>query len=77
MIYFCFLEVTTVEGVIDRSITGLEQDQPLRRIEHPDVAAQIDEFIQKLKQLKELKEPFTLVRKVLQVIKICFLIKNF
>ncbi|XP_063905343.1 zinc finger protein ZPR1 [Zophobas morio] len=54
-------EVTTVEGVINRSITGLEQDQVLRRIQHPEAAAQIDDFIQKLQTLKELKSPFTLV----------------
>ena len=50
-----------MEGVINRSITGLEQDQVLRRIQHPDAAAQIDDFIQKLQTLKELKSPFTLV----------------
>lgn len=57
-----FLEVTTVEGIIDRSITGLEQDQDLRKKEYPELAAQIDGFIDKLKGLKELKEPFTIVR---------------
>lgn len=56
---FTVLEITTIEGIIDRSIAGLEQDQVLRRIQHPEVAQQIDDFIQKLKDLKG--QPFTLV----------------
>lgn len=54
-------EVTTIEGIIERSIAGLEQDQPVRRIQHPDVAAQIDEFIGKLRSLKSVEKPFTIV----------------
>ncbi|KAJ8941932.1 hypothetical protein NQ318_013265 [Aromia moschata] len=54
-------EITTVEGIINRSIVGLEQDQPLRRIQHPETATQIESFIEKLKKLKELETPFTLV----------------
>lgn len=54
-------EVTTIEGIIDRSINGLEQDQPIRRIEHPDVAAQIDAFVDKLRNLKSVDTPFTIV----------------
>lgn len=53
-------EVTTIEGIIDRSINGLEQDQPVRRIEHPEVASQIDAFVEKLRKLKDVEEPFTL-----------------
>lgn len=40
---------------------GLNQDQPVRRIQHPDIAIQIDDIIKKLQKLKDLKEPFTLV----------------
>lgn len=54
-------EVTTIESIIDRAITGLNQDQPVRRIEHPDLAVQIDEFVKKLEQLKEFDAPFTIV----------------
>lgn len=54
-------EVTTVEGIIDRSVAGLEQDQPVRRIQHPDAAAQIDAFVEKLRSLKSVEVPFTLV----------------
>lgn len=54
-------EITTVEGIIERAIDGLEQDQPTRRKEHPSAAAQIDEFVKKLKELKSLAEPFTII----------------
>lgn len=51
-------EVTTIEGIIDRVVRGLEQDQPVRRIQHPEAAEQIDAFVVKLKDLKEVKQPF-------------------
>ncbi|CAO1441283.1 unnamed protein product [Diamesa serratosioi] len=54
-------EVTTVEGIIMRCVTGLTQDQVLRRIEHPEAAEQIDQFIIKLENLKTLEKPFTLI----------------
>lgn len=54
-------EITTLEGVIDRSVAGLAQDQPVRRIEHPDAAQQIDEFIERLERLKFVDTPFNIV----------------
>ncbi|XP_067637236.1 zinc finger protein ZPR1 isoform X1 [Eurosta solidaginis] len=54
-------EVTTVEGIIDRAIRGLSQDQDKRRIDHPDAATAIDAFIEKLASLKDLKINFTLI----------------
>lgn len=54
-------EVTTVEGIIDRSIAGLEQDQVVRRVEHPDIAAQIDIFIEKLRNHKSVESPYTII----------------
>lgn len=54
-------EVTTVEGIIDRSISALEQDQPKRREEFLDTAIEIDLFINKLRALKILDEPFTII----------------
>lgn len=54
-------EVTTVEGVIERTITGLSQDQEKRRIDHPIEAASIDAYIDRLRQLKEVKTPFRLL----------------
>lgn len=54
-------EVTTIEGIIDRSISGLEQDQSVRRLEHPEIAAQIDAFVDKLRALKSVDSPFTMI----------------
>lgn len=56
-----FIEVTTVEGIIDRSVIGLQQDQKTRRAQYPELADQIDGIIKKLTNLKEVKEPFTFV----------------
>ncbi|XP_065508099.1 zinc finger protein ZPR1 [Caloenas nicobarica] len=53
--------LTTVEGIIDRAIAGLEQDQPVRRATDEGVAWKIEEFIGKLRKLKEVQLPFTLV----------------
>uniref|UniRef100_A0A4W5NF56 Zinc finger protein 259 n=1 Tax=Hucho hucho TaxID=62062 RepID=A0A4W5NF56_9TELE len=51
--------LSTIEGLLDRAVAGLEQDQPLRNATAPEVAVKIDEFIDKLKKLKE--GGFTLV----------------
>ncbi|XP_038609752.1 zinc finger protein ZPR1 [Tachyglossus aculeatus] len=53
--------LTTIEGLIDRAVSGLEQDQPARRAKGEAVAGKIDEFIAKLKQLKRVDSPFTLI----------------
>ncbi|XP_075765901.1 zinc finger protein ZPR1 [Pelodiscus sinensis] len=53
--------LTTIEGIIDRAVVGLEQDQPVRRAADKDVAGKIDEFIGKLKQLKEVDSSFTFI----------------
>ncbi|XP_072049167.1 zinc finger protein ZPR1-like [Amphiura filiformis] len=50
--------LTTVEGLISRAVMGLEQDQPVRRIMHPEAAEQIDGFIGKLKNLQP---PFQMI----------------
>uniref|UniRef100_A0A8D2IWL0 ZPR1 zinc finger n=1 Tax=Varanus komodoensis TaxID=61221 RepID=A0A8D2IWL0_VARKO len=52
--------LTTLEGLIDRAIAGLEQDQPGRRV-NADVAEKIDAFIFKLKRLKEVDSAFTFI----------------
>ncbi|KAM9660002.1 zinc finger protein ZPR1 isoform 2-T2 [Trichechus inunguis] len=52
--------LTTVEGLINRAISGLEQDQPMRRASEETIAERIDEFIVKLKELKQVASPFTL-----------------
>uniref|UniRef100_A0A8C3LV02 Zinc finger protein ZPR1 n=1 Tax=Chrysolophus pictus TaxID=9089 RepID=A0A8C3LV02_CHRPC len=53
--------LTTIEGIIDRAVMGLEQDQPVRRAADKEVASKIDDFISKLKQLKEVHSPFTFI----------------
>lgn len=53
--------LSTVEGLLDRAVAGLEQDQPVRRATDPEVAEKIDEFIQKLRKLKEVENEFTVV----------------
>lgn len=52
-------EITTVEGVVERAIRGLEQDQEKRRLDYPDDAKSIDEIIVKLRNLIT-KHNFTL-----------------
>lgn len=46
-------EITTVEGIFDRTIRGLSQDQPKRYIENPDIAKSIDEYIERLRVFKD------------------------
>ncbi|KAM6432271.1 zinc finger protein ZPR1 isoform 1-T1 [Liasis olivaceus] len=53
--------LTTLEGILDRAIAGLEQDQPDRRKKDTEVAGKIDEFISKLKGLKEVESDFTFI----------------
>ncbi|XP_026797601.3 zinc finger protein ZPR1 [Pangasianodon hypophthalmus] len=53
--------LSTVEGLLDRAVSGLEQDQPIRRATDPEVADKIDQFIQRLKKLKDVGEEFTLI----------------
>lgn len=54
-------EVTTVEGIFERSITGLEQDQDRRRVDNPEAAKTIDDFVIALKKLRTMETPFTLI----------------
>ncbi|XP_052746111.1 zinc finger protein ZPR1 isoform X2 [Bicyclus anynana] len=54
-------EVTTVEGIITRAVAGLTQDQEARRIQHPEAAAQIDAFVERLQGLRTLDTPWTLL----------------
>lgn len=53
--------LSTIEGLLDRAVAGLEQDQPIRRAADPQVAEKIDEFIQKLIELKAVESEFTVV----------------
>ncbi|XP_023690786.1 zinc finger protein ZPR1 isoform X1 [Paramormyrops kingsleyae] len=53
--------LSTIEGLIGRTVAGLEQDQPTRKATAPEVAAKIDEFMERLQKLKDVKSEFTLV----------------
>jgi len=53
-------EISTVEGILQRTITGLEQDQPVRRIMEPEDAKKIDDYVGTIKELLELKREFVL-----------------
>lgn len=52
--------LNTVEGLIRAVIEGLEQLQPVRRVQVPEQAASIDAFIAKLGEYAEGKHPFTI-----------------
>jgi len=56
---------TTVEGILQRAVQGLEQEQPVRRALNPEVADQIDAFIDRLKALmtpvSDVTTPFTMI----------------
>ncbi|KAG0696510.1 Zinc finger protein ZPR1 [Chionoecetes opilio] len=54
-------EVTTVEGVLRRTMEGLGQDQATRRLEHPDTALRIEHFIEDIQTLLIPGHPFTLI----------------
>jgi len=54
-------EVSTVEGVLQRTIAGLEQDQAVRRVVDTDSADKIDQFVIKIKETLEMKTEFSVV----------------
>jgi len=54
-------EITTVEGIMNRIVSGLNQDQSARKEQHPEAAEQIDLFINKIENLKDLESPFTII----------------
>lgn len=53
--------LTTVEGVISQTIDDLSQAQPLRKIQAPEVAEKIERFLDKMRGLLLLTEPFEIV----------------
>lgn len=52
--------LSTIDGILDRAIDGLNQDQVLRRIQHPDLAIQIDKTIEVLQSYYDNKTEFTI-----------------
>jgi len=53
--------VTTVEGVLRRTIDGLMQDQPVRKHMAPDDAQMIEEYVAKIEDLLEAKSAFHVI----------------
>ncbi|CAG4970180.1 unnamed protein product [Colias eurytheme] len=53
-------EVTTVEGILARAISGLSQDQEARKKDHPEAAEQIATFVRKLQGLRGLETMWNL-----------------
>ena len=53
--------VTTVEGILRRTVDGLMQDQPVRRHMAPEDAAKIDEYVAKIEGLLTAETPFFVV----------------
>lgn len=53
--------LTTIEGIFERTISGLEQEQPVRRIMDPENAKKIDDFVTKLKDLLNRTKPFKFI----------------
>lgn len=54
-------EVTTVEGILRRTMDGLSQEQPDRQREYPEAYEQIQKFIQKLEDFVNDGKGFSLV----------------
>jgi len=53
--------LTTIEGLFQTAVDGLEQHQIVRRIMEPEIAGKIDEIITTLKEYQTGDIPFTLV----------------
>jgi len=51
--------LTSIEGMIVHAITGLNQQQIVRRVMHPEIAAKIDTVIEQLESLRTGTRPFT------------------
>jgi hypothetical protein len=49
-----------ITGKLNRSKQALQQDKPLRNIQVPEGAQQIDEFLNTIKKLKLVQEPLTI-----------------
>ncbi|KAG5481912.1 hypothetical protein LSCM4_06991 [Leishmania orientalis] len=52
--------LNTVEGILEQTYNGLQLQQPLRKIQHPDVYEKIEAFCAKLESFRSGDVPFTL-----------------
>ncbi|KAG8345525.1 ZPR1 zinc finger domain [Trypanosoma vivax] len=53
--------LNTVEGFLEQTEYGLQLQQPLRRIQHPDLYEQLEAFCQKLREYRTGDVPFTFI----------------
>lgn len=53
--------LSTLEGVMQRSIDGLLQEQPVRKVMDPKNAEKIEEFVGKMKKLMCVERPFSVI----------------
>jgi zinc finger protein len=51
--------LSTIDGMLDRAIEGLKQDQAARLLQHPELHAQIEDVISRLQGYYDKAEPFT------------------
>ncbi|GAB6028103.1 nucleolar zinc-finger protein [Chamberlinius hualienensis] len=54
-------EVTTLEGILEKAISNLVNDQPLRKIAEPEAAIKLEAFINVLKDCRSFKREFHFV----------------
>ncbi|KAJ7389474.1 nucleolar zinc-finger protein [Desmophyllum pertusum] len=54
-------ELNTIEGLLERAITGLGQEQPVRKIIDPENAAKIDNIVSQLTKCRNGEMKFTLI----------------
>lgn len=61
VVLLIFAAISNIEGVLQRTIAGLTQDQAVRKHMDPDGAKQIDDYVAKIEALLTVAEPFHVV----------------
>lgn len=54
-------ELNTIEGLLEKAVSGLEQGQPVRKIVDPVTADKVDSIISQLRKCKDGERDFTLI----------------
>jgi zinc finger protein len=55
-----YVRLTSVDGILDRAMEGLKQDQEVRKEQHPELYVQIEKIIEKLQEYYDNKKEFTI-----------------
>ena len=71
ILFLVIAVVTTIEGLLTRTIDGLMQDQPVRRHLAPDDVQKIDEYVDSIQNLIQVKTPFQVVSLMSLIFSIC------